>query len=40
LPITTTGNIGGDSLSGTIGAGGCALQLADSNGNIEIVKSR
>ena len=38
LSITATGNIGGDSLSGTIGPGGCQLQLADSNGNIEIVK--
>jgi hypothetical protein len=39
LPITATGNIGGDSLSGTIGPGGCQLQLSDSNDNIEIVKS-
>ena len=40
LPITATGSMGGDSLSGTIGAGGCQLQLSDSNGNIDIVKSR
>jgi DUF4097 and DUF4098 domain-containing protein YvlB len=40
LPITATGSMGGDSLTGTIGAGGCQLQLSDSNGNIEIVKSR
>jgi DUF4097 and DUF4098 domain-containing protein YvlB len=39
LPLTTTGNIGGDSLNGTIGAGGCQLQLTDSNGSIEIAKA-
>ena len=39
LPITATGSMGGDSLTGTIGAGGCQLQLSDSNGNIGIVKS-
>src|SRR5258708_5157180 len=39
LPITSTGSIGGDSLSGTIGAGGCRLQLTDSNGSIEIAKA-
>jgi hypothetical protein len=38
-PITATGSMGGDSFSGTIGAGGCQLQLSDSNGNIDIVKS-
>jgi hypothetical protein len=39
LPVTATGNIGGDSLNGTIGSGGCQLQLTDSNGSIEIAKS-
>jgi hypothetical protein len=39
LPVTATGNIGGDSLKGTIGAGGCQLQLTDSNGSIEIAKA-
>jgi hypothetical protein len=39
LPITSTGSIGGDSLNGTIGSGGCQLQLTDSNGNIEIAKA-
>ena len=39
LPITSTGNIGGDSLSGTIASGGCQLQLTDSNGSIEIAKT-
>jgi len=39
LPVTSTGNIGGDSLNGTIGSGGCPLQLTDSNGSIEIAKA-
>src|SRR6266704_3625881 len=39
LPVTSTGGIGGDSLSGTIGSGGCQLQLTDSNGSIEIAKA-
>jgi hypothetical protein len=39
LPLTATGSIGGDSLTGTIGSGGCQLQLIDSNGNIEITKA-
>jgi hypothetical protein len=38
FPITATGNIGPDSLNGTIGSGGCQLQLNDSNGSIEITK--
>ena len=38
LPVTSTGNIGGDTLNGTIGSGGCQLQLNDSNGSIEITK--
>jgi DUF4097 and DUF4098 domain-containing protein YvlB len=40
LPVTSTGSIGGDSLSGKIGAGGCQLQLNDSNGSIEIAKAQ
>jgi hypothetical protein len=39
LPVTSTGSIGGDTLNGTIGPGGCQLQLTDSNGNIEIAKA-
>ena len=39
LPLTASGNIGGDSLSGTIGSGGCQLQLINSNGSIEITKA-
>ena len=40
VPVTATGSIGGDSLNGTIGSGnGCRLQLTNSNGAIEIVKS-
>jgi DUF4097 and DUF4098 domain-containing protein YvlB len=38
LPVTSTGSIGGDTLNGTIGSGGCQLQLNDSNGSIEITK--
>jgi hypothetical protein len=40
LPITATGNLGGDSLNGTIGSGGCQLQLNNSNGSIEITKGQ
>ena len=39
LPVTSTGSIGGDSLNGAIGSGGCQLQLTDSNGSIEIAKA-
>jgi hypothetical protein len=39
LPVTSTGAVGGDSLTGTIGSGGCQLQLIDSNGSIEIAKA-
>src|ERR1700674_4371220 len=39
LPVTSTGSIGGDTLTGTIGSGGCQLQLTDSNGSIEIAKA-
>jgi hypothetical protein len=38
LPVTASGNIGGDSLNGKIGGGGCTLSLTNSNGNIEILK--
>jgi hypothetical protein len=39
VPVTSTGSIGGDSLNGTIGSGGCQLQVTDSNGSIAIAKS-
>jgi len=39
LPITATGTLGGDSLSGTIGSGSCALELTNSNGNIQISRA-
>lgn len=39
LPITATGSVGPDSLNGTIGSGGCQLQLTDANGSIEINKA-
>jgi hypothetical protein len=38
LPVTVSGTIGNDSLSGKIGNGGCELRLTDSNGGIEILK--
>jgi hypothetical protein len=37
-PITTSGQVGGDSLNGKIGNGACTLSLTNSNGNIEILK--
>jgi DUF4097 and DUF4098 domain-containing protein YvlB len=40
LPITATGSIAPDSLNGTIGSGGCQLQLTDANGSIEITKGQ
>ncbi len=39
LPLTATGSLGGDSLNGTIGNGGCQLRLTGANGNIEISKA-
>jgi len=36
MPITSTGTIGENTLSGTIGGGGCALQLTNANGDIRI----
>jgi hypothetical protein len=39
IPISATGSVGTDSLNGTIGSGGCQLQLTDSNGSIEIAKA-
>jgi DUF4097 and DUF4098 domain-containing protein YvlB len=36
LPLTTTGALGGDSLAGTIGGGGCELTLVNSSGNITL----
>ncbi len=39
-PVTATGTIGGDSLNGKIGNGGCELRLTDSNSNIEILKAK
>ena len=40
LPITASGAMGGDSLEGTIGNGGCALDLTNSNGNIDISRAQ
>jgi DUF4097 and DUF4098 domain-containing protein YvlB len=40
MPITASGAMGGDSLEGTIGNGGCLLELTNSNGNIDISKAQ
>jgi hypothetical protein len=36
LPVTTTGAVGTDSLTGTIGGGGCEVALTNANGNITL----
>jgi len=38
FPVTTSGDLGSDSLNGKIGNGGCRLSLTNSNGGIEILK--
>lgn len=38
LPVTSTGTLGSDVLNGTIGNGACTLELANTNGSIEIAK--
>jgi len=40
LPVTVNGTTNGETLNGTIGSGGCQLQLTNSNGSIEIVKAQ
>jgi len=37
--ISMTGEIGGSSLIGRMGKGGCALRLSTSNGNVQILKA-
>jgi DUF4097 and DUF4098 domain-containing protein YvlB len=39
VPVTATGVIGTNSLSGTIGRGGCLLQLTNNNGDLEILRA-
>jgi hypothetical protein len=39
LAVTASGAMGGDSLTGRIGGGGCELRLTTSNGGIEILKA-
>ena len=39
FPITVSGVLGNDSLTGTIGDGKCELRLSNSNSTIEILKS-
>jgi len=38
LPVTVSGMGGRESLNGTIGGGGCRLELSDTNANIRIRK--
>jgi DUF4097 and DUF4098 domain-containing protein YvlB len=38
FPLTVSGEVSADSLSGTIGGGGCPMRLTDNNGSIEILK--
>ena len=39
VPITASGGSGADSVSGTIGRGGCALQLTNASGDIRIFRA-
>jgi DUF4097 and DUF4098 domain-containing protein YvlB len=39
FPMTVSGEVGGDSLSGNIGGGACSMRLTNNNGSIEILKS-
>jgi DUF4097 and DUF4098 domain-containing protein YvlB len=39
MPITASGTIGSNALSGTIGRGGCALQLTNASGDIRIARA-
>ena len=38
MPFTTSGAVGGDSLTGKIGDGRCEVLLTNSNGNIDLMK--
>jgi len=38
VPVSSIGQISGESLNGKIGNGGCALSLNNSNSNIDILK--
>jgi hypothetical protein len=38
LPITMTGSVTGDAISGKIGSGECELRLIDGNSSIEILR--
>jgi hypothetical protein len=39
VPITASGSPGSNAVSGTIGRGGCALQLTNASGDIRIFKA-
>lgn len=38
VPVTVSRSMGRETLNGTIGSGGCRLELSDNNGNIRIRK--
>ena len=40
LPLSISGTVSGDALSGKIAGGGCELLLNNSNGDIEILKTQ
>jgi hypothetical protein len=40
VPITTINTTGDDRVAGTIGRGGCRLQLLNANGDIRILKAQ
>ena len=39
VPITASGSLGSNAVSGTIGRGGCALQLTNASGDIRIARA-
>jgi hypothetical protein len=39
VPIAASGSLGGNAVSGTIGRGGCALQLTNASGDIRIFRA-
>ncbi len=40
MPLSVAGSMGSDSINGTIGDGKCPLTLANSNGNIDLLKGK
>ena len=40
MPLSISGSMSSDAMTGKIGDGKCALTLADSNGNIELLRAK